>query len=181
MTILVYKDGRWLIDNEQPLEGVSLDNLAAILSNPKDGDVVKYDEESGMWIVGEAGTYSKPSGGIPETDLAQAVKDKLNKFVVTLTPTALDYSGTMDKTVAEINAAYEAGQEIVFRVMMSATEYMDVDCTERYKDEDYAYPSFNAYIVDNINNVIIFAFTAAGNDDTQQTYGTTVYSLTPAS
>ena len=112
---------------------------------------------------------------------AWAASEQGKKFIVTLTPTALDYSGTMDKTVAEINAAYEAGQEIVFRVMMSATEYMDVDCTERYKDEDYAYPSFNAYIVDNINNVIIFAFTAAGNDDTQQTYGTTVYSLTPAS
>lgn len=32
-----------------------------------------------------------------------------NKFIVTLTPTAPDYSGTMDKTVAEINAAHKAG------------------------------------------------------------------------
>lgn len=246
MTILLYKNGQWLIDGEQPLEGVSLDNLAAILTNPKDGDVMKYDETSGMWVAGSslppvtssdngkvlavvgdewaAGTpyvlvtqengvaslkgseinslaasgveiyfndvdglyayvsasgttavfsgvtttleakkvsvndnkgvtrssksvYSKPSGGIPEADLAQAVKDKLNKFIVTLTPTALDYSGTMDKTVAEINAAYEAGQEIVFRVIMSATAHMDVDCTARWFGGS-TYPSFNGFILD---------------------------------
>lgn len=39
------------------------------------------------------------------------------KFIVTLTPTDLDYSGTMDKTANEITAAYEAGQEIVFNVV----------------------------------------------------------------
>ena len=103
-----------------------------------------------------------------------------NKFLVTLTPTALDYSGTMDKTVAEINAAYEAGMEIVFRVMMSATAYMDVDCTARYS-ADYTYPSFSAYIIDDIHNLFISALTMATNDGTKQTYSTAIYSLTPAS
>ena len=53
MTILLYKNGQWLIDGEQPLEGVSLDNLAAILTNPSDGDVIKYDEASGLWTAGK--------------------------------------------------------------------------------------------------------------------------------
>jgi hypothetical protein len=39
------------------------------------------------------------------------------KFIVTLTPTKLDFSGTMDKTPQEITAAYNAGKEIVFNVV----------------------------------------------------------------
>lgn len=118
--------------------------------------------------------YTKPSGGIPKTDLAAAVQTSLSKadtalqtapvtsvngqtgavslsipstasevgavaanqgaanankvlkvnssgvvvpedtrFVVTLTPTAADYSGTMDKTPAELAAAYDAGKRII--------------------------------------------------------------------
>ena len=104
-----------------------------------------------------------------------------NKFIVTLTPTALDYSGTMDKTVAEITAAYEAGQEIVFRVYTAAGTYNEADCTIRYKSEGYTYPSFNAYIVDNHTNVLLFAYTGAVDDGAKQTYSTKIYSLTPAS
>lgn len=106
---------------------------------------------------------------------------QMNRFIVTLTPTALDYSGTMDKTVAQINEAYEAGQEIVFRVMTSATEHMDVDCTARWH-ADTTYPSFNGFILSGDNDgTLIFAFTSATDDGTKQTYGTTIYSLTPAS
>jgi hypothetical protein len=101
------------------------------------------------------------------------------KFVVTLTPTSPDYSGTMDKTVAEINAAYEAGQEIVFRVHSSATGFNDVKCTIVYSDEAYQYPSFNAYMV--ADNLFVFAATYTTDDGTKQTYSTDVYSLTPAS
>ena len=103
-----------------------------------------------------------------------------NKFIVTLTPTSLDFSGTMDKTVAEINAAYEAGQQIVFRVMTSATQHMDVDCTARYFDGT-TYPSFNGFILSGDNDSLIFAYTATTDDGTKQTYGTVVYPLTPAS
>lgn len=104
-----------------------------------------------------------------------------NKFLVTLTPTSPDFSGTMDKTVAEINAAYEAGQEIVFRVMMSETTCMDVDCTARWHGNT-TYPSFNGFILSTDNGgVLIFAYTNATDDGTKQTYSTDVYSLTPAS
>lgn len=50
MTILLYKDGKLIVDTEQPLEGVSLDNLAAILSGASDGDVIQYDATKGMWV-----------------------------------------------------------------------------------------------------------------------------------
>ena len=132
-------------------------------------------------------------GGLPEVTSADAgkvlgVNDSGvwgaqepigKKFIVTLTPTAQDYSGTMDKTVAEIKAAYEAEQQIVFRVMMSATKYMDVDCTARYFTNGNTYPSFNAYIVGD-GGVLIYAFTSTTDDGTKQTYATEIYTLTPA-
>ena len=102
------------------------------------------------------------------------------KFIVTLTPTSPDYSGTMDKTVAEINAAYEAGQEIVFRLITGADTYMDVAVTATLNG-NATYPSYNAYIVDNIHDILIFGFTGSTNDGTKQTSSTTLYSLTPAS
>ena len=126
-----------------------------------------------------------PQTGIPQENLAQAVQNKLDPFVVTLTPTAQDFSGTMDKTVAEINAAYEAGRKIVFRVYSSAALYYDVEVTIVFKNENYAYPSFNAYLIVNAGSVgfdgIIFAHTEATDTGTKSTYTTHIYPLTPMS
>jgi len=107
--------------------------------------------------------------------------DDLQTFVVTLTPTSLDYSGTMDKTVAEIYAAWQAGKRIIYRVYSSETEYADVEVTMVFTDEIYTYPSFNAFIImaESDPPVLIFAFTGADNDGTVATYGTTIYQLTP--
>lgn len=291
MTILLYKDGQLIVDNEQPLEGVSLDNLAALLADPHDGDVILYDESSGMWLPGKvdalppvsssdngkvltvadgawaaadnlflvtvenntadktfADTLSAINAGkavilsrsnitynfiycdsstivfarankVGNNNIYEEVKFNSNgtvgtsqryylpsvggandkgkelvvastgvwtaqakKFLVTLTPTALDYSGTMDKTVAEINAAYEAGMEIVFRVMTSATSHMDVACTATWNNGSNTYPSYNGFILSSDNGgTLIFASTGTTNDGTKQTYSATVYSLTPAS
>ena len=103
-----------------------------------------------------------------------------DKYVVTLTPTALDYSGTMDKTVAEINAAYEAGLEIVFRLYTAASVYIDVPVQLVSTDTDYEYPSFETNVTSASNNVFIFAQTGTTNDGTKATYETHIYTLTPA-
>lgn len=52
MTILLYKDGRLVIDDGNPLEGVSLDGLVACVSNPQDGDSLVYNADAGMWEPG---------------------------------------------------------------------------------------------------------------------------------
>ena len=52
MTILLYKDGRLLIDDGNPLEGVSLDGLVACVANPQDGDTLVYNSTAGMWVPG---------------------------------------------------------------------------------------------------------------------------------
>ena len=48
MTILLYKDGRLLVDDGNPLEGVSLDGLIACVTDPQEGDVLTYD--GSLWV-----------------------------------------------------------------------------------------------------------------------------------
>ena len=98
-------------------------------------------------------------------------------FVVNLTPTSANYSGTMDKTSAEIYAAYQNGDRIVFRVWMGAGEYVDADCSMKWIPGDYTYPSFNAFVIDNDNDLIIMAWTGGTNDGTNDIYYTTIYAL----
>lgn len=52
MTILLYKDGKLVIDANDPIEGKALENLAACIADPKDGDTLVYNATSGMWQVG---------------------------------------------------------------------------------------------------------------------------------
>ena len=155
-----------------------------------------------------AGAYVKPSGGIPETDLASAVQTSLGKadtaipapaspssaqdlvylngawvaadkvYIVNCTPTALDYSGTMNKTVAQIYAAYQEGKTIVFRVYQDASSYVDAVATMVWTNGSATYPSFNGFIImDEPVNLIVFAHTIATNDGTKATYSTTIYPI----
>lgn len=102
-----------------------------------------------------------------------------NRFVVTLAPTAQDFSGVMDKTVAEINAAYEAGKKIVFKVLNGATEETYVDCTMQYASGSRTYPSFSCFVISDIStpNLLIYAYTGTTDDGTRATYFTSVYPL----
>ena len=43
MTILLYNDGRLVIDEGNPLEGASLDGLIACVADPQEGDVLTWD------------------------------------------------------------------------------------------------------------------------------------------
>lgn len=102
------------------------------------------------------------------------------KFIVTLTPTAPDYSGAMDKTVAEINAAYEDGMEIWFRIMISSNTYVETPLTYCLHD-GLDYPAFGTQAIEFNNDVLIVARIISTDDGTEKTYATKVYSLTPAS
>lgn len=101
------------------------------------------------------------------------------KFVVTLTPTAADFSGTMDKTVAEINAAYEAGREIWFKIY-AGSSWTEYPLSRVGKEDVFTYPSFNSNAIYDENNVLVMIYTATTNDGTKQTYSTKIYTLTPA-
>lgn len=132
-------------------------------------------------MVGKVGCLIlQPNGYFDPYTITLSTCDKGGKYIVTLTPTALDYSGTMDKTVAEIAAAYNAGQEIWFRIMMSSNAYVETPLTYCLND-GIDYPGFGTQAIEFNNGVLIVARIPSTNDGTTQTYSTTVYSLTPAS
>lgn len=128
------------------------------------------------WQTGDTVTAEKLN------KMEQGIELANDPFVVTLTPTAPDFSGTMDKTIEEINNAYEAGRKIVFRVLTSATDYMEVDCSARWAvNSEYLYPSFNAFIFNDQNSAFIYAGTGVTDDGTRNDYFTQIYPLTPMS
>lgn len=112
-------------------------------------------------------------------DGAWAASEQGKKFIVTLTPTALDYSGTMDKTVAEINAAYEAGMEIWFRLITGASTYYDIAVTVIDCNETVDYPAFGGLGL--LTEKIAMVQTFNRMDGTDNTFITEIYALTPAS
>lgn len=128
------------------------------------------------WQTGDTITAEKLN------KMENGIQNANNPFIVTLTPTAQDFSGTMDKTVAEINAAYEAGQKIVFLIYTSETAYIEVECIMRGREASVGdYPSFNAFIINEQNNVLIYAFTGIDAVASSNVYSTKLYPLTPMS
>lgn len=100
-------------------------------------------------------------------------------FIVTMTPTAADMSGTMDKTVGEIYEAYQAGRQIRFRIRTN-NGVMEADCSARWFLGGNTYPSFNGYVLDDNANILLFAYTGATSFSENNSYGIAVYTLTPA-
>ena len=93
----------------------------------------------------------------------------LDKFIVTLTPTAADYSGTMDKTPQEITAAYYKGENIVFALGEYEFPYISAELVGDY----YA---IMAMFIDTTNQSMITLRTSSEDN----TYSTFIYGLTPA-
>lgn len=65
MTILLYKDGRLVIDDGNPLENVSLDGLLVCVTDPTEGQVLTFDGT--MWTnkdaTGLVADVSEPTEG----------------------------------------------------------------------------------------------------------------------
>lgn len=124
------------------------------------------------WQTGDTVTASKLM------NIEYGVANAANPFIVTLTPTAADFSGTMDKTVAEINAAYEAGRRILF-IISALGGTLTAECTDVWASDGHLYPSFNAHVIDDGTNTIIFASTGPTDDGDRQIYGAHIYALSP--
>jgi hypothetical protein len=104
-----------------------------------------------------------------------------NKFIVTLTPTAQDFSGTMDKTVAEIWDAYNFGQDIVFRLMTSETGHYDIIPNLFEHLDGISYGTISASAIIETNTFAEIATDQSESDGTVNNYYCHVYTLTPAS
>lgn len=116
-------------------------------------------------------------------DIEEASGGGSAPFVVTLTPTAADFSGTMDKTVGEIYEAWMAGKKIIFKLditVLGTAGYYYGECAAQYAPSDVDYPSFNAVTVSVDKNMLIFVGTSVTNDPNKSTYVAKLYTLTPA-
>lgn len=97
------------------------------------------------------------------------------KFIITLTPTGLDFSGTMDKAPAEITAAYNAGQDIWFSMDNGVGQVYEAPCNQIIHTTD-EYPNFGTQlVVDGLGVVCLTTYTDSSS------YYSTIYPLTPAS
>lgn len=110
-------------------------------------------------------------GGTPADD----------RFVVTMTPTAADFSGVMDKTCAEITAAYEAGKDIWLNIDARSLGYdiFRVKATVEAKIDGEDYGQVMAIFI-NINMSppsIIFIWTDYNRVGDQNTYVTSIFPL----
>ena len=97
-------------------------------------------------------------------------------FVVTLTPTSQDFSGTMDKTPQEINSAVQNEKRIIFAIpsfggMVEATQFLHDQSTGLYMA--YANLTFDP----GTGTALIII----GSDPNASTYHTSIYPLTPMS
>ena len=112
---------------------------------------------------------------------AWAASEQGKKFIVTLTPTSPDYSGTMDKTAKEITDAYNAGQDIWFKITtFPGFDDVEIPCNSVTFATGYTNGCFHGEIIETAMGVMIVILTSDANDNSS-TYSTTIYSLTPAS
>lgn len=125
------------------------------------------------WQTGDTITAEKLN------KMESGIENANEPFIITFTPTWHDYSGTMDKTVGEINAAYEAGKKIRFHLITGEDEFYDIDVTRIYTDAN-GYRYFHAELIFIDNNLLIDGFTG-GSDPNSTNYQTRVYTLTPMS
>ena len=136
MTILLYNDGRLVIDDGNPIEGNSLEGLVACVSDPQSGDTLKFDGK--QWVAGAAasglpavtstdngkvltvveGEWAPAAGGGGGAYVAEFEWDNTNKYYVSV------------DDANDIFAQFEAGKSIVFHAPES-----------RYCGETYIQPS----------------------------------------
>ena len=100
----------------------------------------------------------------------------VNPFIVTLTPTAQDMSGTMDKTPAEIDAAIQAKMRIQFYIPSIGGI---VDASQYLYDATYSLWSAHANIVANLGAGDMLIHIGTGT--AESIYGVTMFPLTPMS
>lgn len=117
MTILLYKDGRLVIDDGNPIEGNSLEGLVACVTDPQSGDTLKFDGK--QWVAGAAASGLPAVSGddngkvltVVEGEWAPAAASGGSLVVEVTTEDDLNY--TMEKTAREIMAAFSDGSSVI--------------------------------------------------------------------
>ena len=116
--------------------------------------------------------------------MENGIEAAANPFVITCTPTAEDFSGTLDKTVAEITAAVKAGMRIVFEIDASEsglgmnTIRFDGNSALEFPDgDDMWYSVEGFFIVSELSGIVKVSTSHSPHFDGY--YSTDIYPLTP--
>ena len=148
-----------------------------------------------QWQTGDTITAEKLNHieqGLFETvDNVIILNDKAEPFIVTLTPTAQDFSGTMDKTPKEIYDAYMAGRQIRAKMLgiygdakLNLWAFM-TSAELRYDPEAPEWGYYTSNIEVKFEFVLLYGesyFLVLAQTSSQASiYKTTVFPLTPMS
>lgn len=98
-------------------------------------------------------------------------------YVVTLTVENEDMSGTMDKTLGEITAAWTSGKQIIFKGLFGPlTAYYPAWAVF---DSNSIYPSFGTNVMDTAANMLYHVFAPFSDNPDTDNFIVAAYSLTP--
>ena len=122
------------------------------------------------WQTGDTVTAEKLN------HMETGIDNVANPFIVTLTPTAQDYSGVTDRSNREVYDAYVAGRQIVAALNLGTeVEIIPAYVTVVEQEQKARVETFA--LTDNLF-VLIQQFYSG---EPQAPYGTTIYPLTPMS
>lgn len=129
-------------------------------------------------LVHTNGYYGEDTGKHPVWVEAQE-----QPFIITLTPTSDDLSGTMDKTPAEIWEAYKAGYRFEFYISTignghcAVTQTMEVDADEDGEYDCVVLQSNVVYALEDMSYPVLIEIITQTDS---ATYDTHMHTLTPA-
>jgi len=128
-----------------------------------------------QWATGDTVTAERLNKMESGIELAN------DQFVVTFTPTAQDFSGTIDKTWGEVDEAYKAGKTIAFKLYVDQNgSYLITTNVVVYGGVGTQSLWFSSYLL--INGVgFVKAYSATNPSPDDNTYSTIIYPLTPMS
>lgn len=158
------------------------------------GDNYQFNEDAGTWVKqpsqggggGGGGSDLPPVTASDNGKVLGVVNGSWNKmdapdsepFVITLTPTAEDFSGVMDKTAAEITEAYNAGKTMIANVDASILGFDS--CQFIYNGvtladgHDNVCVQFVSILLESPSSKIIYVLTGDSSDD-DTSYHTSIY------
>ena len=132
------------------------------------------------WQTGDTITAEKLN------NMESGIENANEPFVITLTPTAEDFSGTMDKTPQEIYNAYKANRQIRAKILgIYGAEYTDLWAFMTSAVlHDYPTPEQSSVSV-NFEFVLLFGeeylLVSVSTSSLASVYFTTAFPLTPMS
>lgn len=168
MTILLYKDGRLVIDDGNPIEGNSLEGLVACVSDPQIGDTLKFDGK--QWVAGTAASGLPAVSGDDNGKVLTVVEGEWapaagggGSDVMHVTINSIGGSQyQMTATAGEIMEAFYAGTAIVCQWDDGGYQYTRVLEVRASQNDEHEAIDINVRVADGGSIISFYSETANG-------------------